>query len=643
MSRNSIQVRGSAVLLSLVAILFIGSLVANATYFGFWLGLVPEGAHEQIDKLAYFLFLGVMSFWFFKMRKAEFDFRFGTDNRVLYLIWFIGFFSYGLTKNLFLEYDLTLFRGLGPALAIAALGFFVLLDRLPTATFLDLLRHPLSKVASALALVVYIPSLIQPSWGLSDSFHWKWLANDLLAWPAGKDLGSDYFAQYSNLGGLPLLSLQLFPQADLEAFNLVPIATSVYLSILALVFVACLIALGHRLLPKGYRGVAALLVVPITFMANYESSLGSLAESSTATSIRLLVGFAIVLLVLAALSSVAIISRLILGMLIGFLIWVNFDHGLAAVAAGLISLAAFGKLRIAIQLLAGVIAGFIAILVGWYLDFSDPSSSVMKMLSHLITFSGGFAGGPWPILGPSLVIYPLLAASSLAAFALWRRNQANQQVLFGIFLLGLFGTFQMAYFVTVSSVSVQMQVALPSLALVGIGWVSQFVSESSLRTDFSKNGAFKSTTQPFLKTLAMIFVSLSLTSLIAAPSPLKELIRISPTTIDELLTSPWQQELDELRYLSGQQAEVSEGVPALSVRYGNYFALVLGVHSLATVTEPNESQVLGFGKPSCTYFGSHQAIILDKGSSTSSNLALGCGYSKKKETRSFELYTLERN
>jgi len=634
-------VRGSAVLLSLVAVLFLGSLFANATYLGFWLGLVPEGAHEQIDKLAYFLFLGLMSFWFFKMRKAEFDFRFGTDNRVLYWIWFIGFFSYGLTKNLFIEYDLTLFRGLGPALAIVALGFFVLLDRLPTATFLDLMRHPLSKVASALALVAYIPSVIQPSWGLSDSFHWKWLANDLLAWPAGKDLGSDYFAQYSNLGGLPLLSLQLFPQADLEAFNLVPIATSVYLSILSLVFVACLIALGHRLLPKGYKGVAALLVVPITFMANYESSLGSLAASSTATSIRLLVGFAIVLLVLAALSSVAIISRLILGMFIGFLIWVNFDHGLAAVAAGLISLAAFGKLRIAIQLLAGVIAGFIAILVGWYLDFSDPSSSVMKMLSHLITFSGGFAGGPWPILGPSLVIYPLLAASSLAAFALWRRNQANQQVLFGIFLLGLFGTFQMAYFVTVSSVSVQMQVALPSLALVGIGWVSQFVSESSLRTDFSKNGAIKSTTQPFLKTLAMIFVSLSLTSLIAAPSPLKELIRISPTTLEEVRFDPWGEEVEELWNLTNSQVARTDLGPALSVRYGNYFSIALEVPSLAIITEPNESQDLGLGVYSCSYFGAYESVVMDKHSSEAAKFATSCGFTKGAETQNFVLYMLE--
>jgi hypothetical protein len=641
LGRKTEKVQGSKVLVSFVAILFIGSLLANAAYFGSWLGLFPVGTHEQVDKLAYFLFLGAMSFWFFKLRTTEFDFRFGPDNSVLYWIWFVGFFSYGLTKNLFLEYDLSLFRGLGPALAIVALGVFVVLDRLQTSSLLDLLRHPLAKVASVVVLFIYIPSVIQPSWGLSDPFHWKWLANDLLAWPAGKDLGGDYFAQYSNLGGFPLIPLQLFPQAELESLNLVPVATSAYLTILALGFLALLLAIAHRLLPKGYKGLAAILVVPLTFMANYESSLGSLGASSTATSIRLLVGLAIVLLVLSAVSTVTPISRLILGLLIGVLIWMNFDHGLAATVAGLISLAVFGKLRTALQLLAGVVVGFVAILTSWYLDFSDPSSSVMNMLSHLMTFSGGLAGGPWPILGPSIVLYPLLAASSLAAFALWRRNKEHQKVLFGLFLLGLFGAFQMAYFVTVSSVSVQMQVALPTLALVGIGWVSLFISESSLTSSVPKNGPKQISTLALQKAFALIFVSVTLTSLIAAPSPLKELIRISPTTVDELLTSPWQEELKELRYLASQPAGEGGPKPALNVTYGNYFSLVLGVHSLAKVTEPNESQLLGFEEPDCTYFGAYQTIILDKNASTSSEFALACGYTISSETQSFELYKLE--
>jgi hypothetical protein len=96
--------------------------------------------------------------------------------------------------------------GFGVPVCLATLALIPLTSRFVHAPHPGFVRY-LSAIAAVITTVWYLPTLIQPSWGLIDSYHSGYVINDILAPAAGKLPLSGFVHQYTSLMGLPVLPL----------------------------------------------------------------------------------------------------------------------------------------------------------------------------------------------------------------------------------------------------------------------------------------------------------------------------------------------------------------------------------------------------------------------------------------------------
>lgn len=320
-----------------------------------------------------------------------------------------------------------------------------------------------------LACVVYLPSILQPHWGIMDSLTSGYVINEVLGPAQGHFALGDQVAQYSSLVGLPL--------APVIAVVGHPLALALgYLSALAVLTVVGLIAIAWLVLPYRLRFLSVLLVVPLVLVKVQPPTTpqGSLAVSLSALPCRLapLVGMG--LLLIHATRRTTLRSLAAVGLLGGLAAVNNLEFGMPVlIASGVVLSLRSSSRRPGVGSLVFLVAAALpAVAYSILLSAVGQAPQWSAWWAFVAAFGSGFGAVAMPPIGPHIIVTMTLVAGAVTgAYQLCNlaRRKAVRDVpaerrllaasttaaFFGLAGLGSFG-----YFAGRSVVSIQLQVFL---------------------------------------------------------------------------------------------------------------------------------------------------------------------------------------
>ncbi len=342
------------------------------------------------------------------------------------------------------------------------------------------LRHPDARVirfialaSVALASVVYLPSVLQPIWGVINSYHSGYIFNELLAPTQGHFPLGDQIPQYTSLFGLPLALLwRAFP--GLNGTHAPGALMAFYLTGLVLATLVGLVVIGYRVLPVKLRALALLLTVPLVLVKVQPPTTesGSIAILFSALPIRTLPVIVVGLLLTVYAHRGGARRAAVVGVAAGLAALNNFEFGVPCAIAAFLTL---WLSRPNVQAGIRTLAGFVAAALAPFLIYAVVLYAIRQPIhwSYWFAFSLNFASGfgsiPMPIVGLHLLVLSILIAGvtsgaySLRAESPARHSESQTRerraaltaLFFGLAGLGSFG-----YYVGRSVVSGQLQIFL---------------------------------------------------------------------------------------------------------------------------------------------------------------------------------------
>jgi hypothetical protein len=390
-------------------------------------------------------------------------------------------------------------------------------------------------LASAVLLVVYyLPSVIQPFKGIIDTYHSRYILNDLLIFSTGKMPFTEITPQYIGLLGLPLRLLAFLPGEAVVNASLIWVNALVVFEIFLIVLIA------KKALATKYWATAAIAVIATMFVKVQPNmrSWGSLAQHMNLIPGRTVLPITLLFIV----SHVAVVkdgqSRKAATFFLGFLSAIttvnNVEFGAPAAIATVIILVGLKVSQIVSKAqLFAFISGFISALLGIALIYS-LNGSQLTVDSWLVMIRAhgvdGFMNLAMPFFGLWTFFYAVLGASAIiGANKIFREYKSEKFVsedLRAAILLafgGLWGSATLFYFSGRSLVP-EIVVFLIPLTLCIIGYISLVKADLS-KSDNSTD--LKATTFSFLRAPLFCLILIPLVSITQAPNPGFEWLRMA--------------------------------------------------------------------------------------------------------------------
>lgn len=420
--------------------------------------------------------------------------------------------------------------GFGTAVLILAVvlvpGLYVLL-RKPDAR---LVRY-VGVVSVALFAVLYLPSIMQPIWGIIDRFHSSYIYNEVVAPTQGHLMLGEQVPQYTSLFGLPLVPVWwVFP--NLNGSHAAGVLVSSYLTLLAVVTIAGLVLLAYRVLPIKLRPLALILTVPLVLVKVQPpiADQSSIASLLSALPIRTLPVIIVGLLLTAYAGRPGLRWALAAGVAAGLAALNNFEFGVpCALAALLVVWLSRPDLRsrlpgAGVFLLAATLPFCVYTVLLWAVGQPvHPDYWVAFALS----FGSGVGSVEMPVVGLHILVLALLIAGVVIGSYCLRaeagdvctgrrdrhRRAAVTALFFGLAGLGSFG-----YYVGRSVVSGQLQIFLFYLAPI--------IAAGFTLVPVPRIGRTPSWTQITVAALVLLPGSLAIAAIVQAPDAREEWARV---------------------------------------------------------------------------------------------------------------------
>ena len=464
------------------------------------------------------------------------------------------------------------------------------------------LRHPDARAirffalaSGAFAAVVYLPSVLQPIWGVIDSGHSGYLFNELLAPTQGHFPLGDQIPQYTSLFGLPLALLwRAFP--GLNGTHAPGAVMAFYLTGLALVTLGGLVLLANRVLPVKLRALALLLTVPLVLVKVQPptTELGSIAGLFSALPIRTLPLIVVGLLLTVHADRGGARHGAGVGVAAGLAALNNFEFGVpCAIAAVLALWLSRTDLRSGIR----AFAAFVAAALAPFLIYAVVLYAVGQPIhwsywfAFSLNFASGFGSVPMPIVGLHLLVLSILIAGvtsgaySLRAESPARHSESQTRerraaltaLFFGLAGLGSFG-----YYVGRSVVSGQLQIFLFYIApIIAANLTLLAVPRLSEQAKWTHIAA---------AAVILFPPALAIAAILQAPDARQEWSRVALTNKSGHAFSPLATQVSELAKV-GAAAQQTLGHTSLAtaVENGTYLEAYSGLPDYSTIDTPAEA------------------------------------------------------
>ena len=441
------------------------------------------------------------------------------------------------------QFNEVLWYGWGDKFAILVLFGGVFLTVL-TSLNLPLLRRVLSTgtmrainlVALIMLVVYYLPSVIQPFKGIIDTYHSRYLLNDLLIFSSGRMPFTDITPQYVGVLGWPIKLLTFLPGEFVVNSSLV------WVNALVVIEVLLIAILTKKAIAIQFWAVAFILPVATMFVKVQPNmrSWGSLASHVNLIPGRTVLPILLLFIVSAISVSEKIKSRHNLIFTLGFLsvltAFNNIEFGAPAAIAALIVLVGLrSSVNIGIKspyiYVGGLVSGFLLVFAFYALN---DSRLTLKTWSVMIRAHGvdGFMNLAMPFFGLWIFFYAILGASAvIGANKLFRdyktQKPSDGEIRSSILLTfgGLWGSATLFYFSGRSLVPEIVVFLIPlTLCIIGfLGLVKSYLQRSITGFE-SAPRSFNILWVPLFSLLLIPIISIS-----QAPNPGYEWLRMAGT------------------------------------------------------------------------------------------------------------------
>ena len=534
---------------------------------------------EVADRMTVFVLLFLIAIGFAVLPRAEVLVRKKNLTNITATtttLLFVVTFSWRWGDPTFDQYNEVLWYGWGDKLAILLLALALIISFVAT-TQMHMLRNAASSnLISAVNLgslvviaVYYVPSVIQPFKGIIDTYHSRYLLNDLLILSSGRMPFTEITPQYVGLLGWPIKLISFLPA------DFVVNSSLVWVNALVVIEITMLVVLAKRALDTKFWAIAALIPIATMFIKvqpNYKS------WGSLASHINLIPGRTVLpVLVLLLLSSLAVsgdkrsasTTAFLLGIVCLLTPFNNVEFGLPASIASLIVLTfLIISKTVDFQVLKFFITGVLSCLVLVIVVYTSSGTS-LTLSNWLVMIRAhgldGFMNLAMPFIGLWVFFYAVLGASAiLGSSMLFRelktRSTSASEIRSMILLAfgGLWGSATLFYFSGRSLVPEIVVFLIPlAICIVGFtGLAKNWLISDAHNQRPARSNQFRVVYVPIFALMLIPLISIS-----HAPNPAFEWLRMAGT--GERWSSRAIKQLPKYRELK----EIVESNPKVSYVY----------------------------------------------------------------------------
>jgi len=505
-----------------------------------------------------------------------------------------------------------LWFGFGLFVTLIALAIIPILSRVLTETSRPLIWY-IGIISILIFLVWYLPSLLQPPWGVIDFAHSSLVVNEILAQGAGVFPLGNFTAQYTSLLGWFIAPIIFFVDPVLSY-----LVASIWLSLLSVLTISGVIFLGWKVLPERIRPLSVILTVPLILVkgTSPESPFGSITALFSAIPIRTfpLVATGILLLLASRNSKFTFMATL--GLASGLSAINNFEFGVPIlISVVIVLLVSTTPERLKFSLLGfslGVLGS--ALLVVSLLQVAGQKFEIARWVAFVLGFQSGFGSIQMPVTGTYVIILMILGSGSITGLYWLIRNRRTadrfnpevarkfQAAILASFA-GLTGLATFGYYVGRSVTSGQLQIFLLNAALVIVA-ILGLIEIPDLLNQKNVKGVLSSI-------LILLPPALAVAAIVQAPDPQQQWERVSPYGKENPLFTP-DTNLDLIRQkIDVSQIELGYELSGAAVRMGNYAQIRLGIENLSVIDNPSDVRISTIiNNQFCDRLGQTSGVIL---------------------------------
>ncbi len=582
---------------------FVDAALASvlALGFGLWVARLFTGA-EAADRV---VSLGLLSASLLLVGRSLFrptragacsslHARFGARvSRRFRALVLLGVLTFSAAQFDVYEFEVDLWSGFGPKLAIAAIGICLCLTFYGSGFFAKVderkasWRRRAPWAMATLCIVYYLPSAIQGPNSVMSPYDALFGLHETLSPVAGRSPIGDSISQYGSLLGWPLVLVKSLLVSDPLGF------ATYYLSALAIASLGLLCWVAGSTLPRGRRWLGPVLVLPLVLIKQRASAhpTGSIAALFSALPLRLLLPVVLVLILLRSrrwITAGNAAWAFAVGSFAGLTVLNNLEFGAAAVlSSGVVVLAATAK-RWRLLGFGSIGAAMTFGSYALFLRLRGTSFDVENYTAFVRGFSKGFGAFPIPAFGLWILVFGCLFASLAVGLRGFARARIAQDVDTLVWaqacvatFFGFFGCATASYYAGRSIVSGQLQVFLVFLSPASIATFGLCSSEE--RRGVQGAQVSKTKLRAPIEFAPVVFpVALAVASLLAAPSALYEWRRVRSE--DRVVVFA-----DELRVVDALRASPVDSI--YFGRLGNVVSIRSGRTNATLTNDPTDFEV----------------------------------------------------
>jgi len=529
-------------------LLIFGNTVSLVSIFILSTQILRSNDNEIWDKAIYLvsIFCGLYVFL-----KALFSKTFGYKYYpfIAIFILFIGIIGierHGTKTTRGVDISKEFWLGFGPCILIST---FIIIPAIFTIYSWKQLNRKIQilvNVIACLILVCLIPALFQGGNSIIDRGSSEYNINENLAVAAGHFPYVDFIPQYGTL--YSWLTAPLKGHLDVDGL----VTASLYMmSIGAFIAIAIGVWLLYKAMDGRSLGLAILLVVPLTSIAQFPNRKvysGTIYALLSQLPVRILPGMILALFLFKIIiknQSGISVSKIVLSFFAGLTIWLNQDF---AFLSGLITIFILmfymKKFRHAILIFTAFGFGI----------FSYPAVLIFfgkqirpEYIGFFATqYKSGFMAEPIIMPGPILIVLPLIISLVVASFYILIRDRyfkvlIDQSAKLAILTTAYFSIWSLGgflYYLNRSYASGQMQILLLPISVASASFFG-YIFGKELNIPWTIKNFFAAsnwTTVKFKRNMyyliCAIMMALPLASIIAFPNPKIELERLSKASIN---------------------------------------------------------------------------------------------------------------
>ena len=419
---------------------------------------------------------------------------------------------------------------------------------------LDLL---LSVLIYSFILLFYLPSILQPPWGVIDWGHSLYVVNEILAPQSGSYPLINFSAQYTSILGY-VFDLLFRSRGNIDQ-------AIWFLTILALLTIVIALAPVIRAFPKNKSYLAVVFIIPAVFIVklNEDGYSGSLSGLFSALPIRLVFPSVIALLLTTNLfRDRKFAGCIIIGLICSLAILNNFESGLVATIAALVVIVLLGMQKKwfyqVVIFLSSIIVSLVLIQSIFQLVYGNIN--FQALIDFVGGFSSGFGAYPMPAFGLWIFAFVFLSMVAIIS-ALYihtegkeergRTDATDKKLLCAAIIAlfwGLFGIGMSPYYINRSIVSGQLQYILFPVFLSSTGLFLLVVAQSCGRAAFKNMVLIIATLPGAISTASLIqhpSVYLAKERLKRMESPVSQAYKPQITELSEAINKIKENHVDE--------------------------------------------------------------------------------------------------